>query len=103
MLWIIDMEICGLQGGIVEIVFVDVIDGNIVNFMSYLICFDCFIMLQVMVIYCIIEVMVVDKLWIEDVILFYYGSEWYVVYNVSFDRCVLFELLGEWICIMKLL
>lgn len=55
-----------------------------------------------MVIYCIIEVMVVDKLWIEDVILYYYGSEWYVVYNVSFDCCVLFEMFGEWICIMKL-
>lgn len=45
MLCIIDIEICGLQGGIVEIVFVDVIDGKIVNFMSYLVCFDCFISL----------------------------------------------------------
>lgn len=55
-----------------------------------------------MAIYRIIEVMVVDKSWIEDVILYYYGSEWYVAYNVSFDRRVLFEMFGEWICIMKL-
>lgn len=31
MLRIIDTETCGLQGGIVEIASVDVIDGNIVN------------------------------------------------------------------------
>lgn len=37
MLRIIDTETCGLQGGIVEIASVDVIDGNIVNPMSHLI------------------------------------------------------------------
>ena len=34
MLRIIDTETCGLQGGIVEIASVDVIDGKIVNPMS---------------------------------------------------------------------
>lgn len=37
MLWIIDTETCGLQGEIVEIASVEVIDGNIVNSMSHLI------------------------------------------------------------------
>ena len=37
MLRIIDTETCGLQGGIVEIASVDVIDGKIVNPMSHLI------------------------------------------------------------------
>ena len=35
MLRIIDTETCGLQGGIVEIASVDVIDGKIVNPMSH--------------------------------------------------------------------
>lgn len=34
MLRIIDTETCGLQGGIVEIASVDVVDGKIVNPMS---------------------------------------------------------------------
>lgn len=37
MLRIIDTETCGLQGGIVEIASVDVIDGKIVNPMSHLV------------------------------------------------------------------
>lgn len=37
MLRIIDTETCGLQGGIVEIASVDVIDGKIVNPMSLLV------------------------------------------------------------------
>lgn len=37
MLRIIDTETCSLQGGIVEIASVDVIDGKIVNPMSHLV------------------------------------------------------------------
>lgn len=37
MLRIIDTETCGLQGGIVEIASVDVVDGKIVNPMSHLV------------------------------------------------------------------
>lgn len=102
MLRIIDTETCGLQGGIVEIASVDVIDGNIVNPMSHLIRPDRPITPQAMAIHRITEAMVVDKPWIEDVIPLYYGSRWYVAHNASFDRRVLPELPGEWICTMKL-
>lgn len=88
MLRIIDTETCGLQGGIVEIASVDVIDGNIVNPMSHLIRPDRPITPQAMAIHRITEAMVADKPWIEDVIPLYYGSEWYVAHNASFDRRV---------------
>lgn len=78
MLRIIDTETCGLQGGIVEIASVDVIDGNIVNPMSHLIRPDRPITPQAMAIHRITEAMVADKPWIEDVIPLYYGSQWYV-------------------------
>lgn len=70
MLRIIDTETCGLQGGIVEIASVDVIDGNIVNPMSHLIRPDRPITPQAMAIHRITEAMVADKPWIEDVIRF---------------------------------
>ena len=37
MLRVIDTETCGLQGGIVEIASVDIIDGKITNPMSHLV------------------------------------------------------------------
>lgn len=77
MLRIIDTETCGLQGGIVEIASVDVIDGKIVNPMSHLVRPDRPISPQAMAIHRITEAMVADKPWIEDVIPHYYGSEWY--------------------------
>ena len=74
MLRIIDTETCGLQGGIVEIASVDVIDGKIVNPMSHLVRPDRPISPQAMAIHRITEAMVADKPWIEDVIPHYYGS-----------------------------
>ncbi|MCL8412468.1 exodeoxyribonuclease X [Escherichia coli] len=97
MLRIIDTETCGLQGGIVEIASVDIIDGKIVNPMSHLVRPDRPISPQAMAIHRITEAMVADKPWIEDVIPHYYGSEWYVAHNASFDRRVLPEMPGEWI------
>ena len=102
MLRIIDTETCGLQGGIVEIASVAVIDGKIVNPMSHLVRPDRPISPQAMAIHRITEAMVADKPWMEDVIPHYYGSEWYVAHNASFDRRVLPEMPGEWICTMKL-
>lgn len=67
MLRIIDTETCGLQGGIVEIASVDVIDGKIVNPMSHG-APDRPISPQAMAIHRITEAMVADKPWIEDVI-----------------------------------
>lgn len=102
MLRVIDTETCDLQGGIVEVASVDVIDGKIVNPMSHLVRPDRPISAQAMAIHRITESMVADKPWIEEIIPLYHGSQWYVAHNASFDRRVLPEMPGEWICTMKL-
>ncbi|WP_246763929.1 exodeoxyribonuclease X, partial [Cronobacter sakazakii] len=102
MLRIIDTETCGLQGGVVEVASVDIIDGAIVNPMSDLVRPDRPISHQAMAIHKITEAMVADKPYIEEVIPRYHGSQWYVAHNASFDRKVLPEMPGEWICTVKL-
>lgn len=78
MLRVIDTETCDLQGGIVEVASVDVIDGKIVNPMSHLVRPDRPISAQAMAIHRITESMVADKPWIEEIIPLYHGSQWYV-------------------------
>lgn len=102
MLRVIDTETCGLQGGVVEVASVDIIDGRIVNPMSDLVCPDRPISHQAMAIHKITEAMVADKPVIEEVIPRYHDSPWYVAHNASFDRRVLPEMPGEWICTVKL-
>lgn len=102
MLRIIDTETCGLQGGVVEVASVDIVDGQIVNPMSDLVRPDRPISHQAMAIHKITESMVADKPWIEDVIPRYQGSHYYVAHNASFDRRVLPDMPGSWICSMKL-
>ncbi len=102
MLRIIDTETCGLQGGIVEIASVDIIDGQITNPMSDLVRPDRPISPQAMAIHGITETMVADKPWIEEVVPRYLGSRWYVAHNASFDSRVLPDMQGEWICTMRL-
>ncbi|MGD8105798.1 exodeoxyribonuclease X [Pantoea sp. FN0302] len=102
MLRVIDTETCGLQGGIVEIASVDVIDGQIVNPMSDLVRPDRPISRQAMAVHRISEAMVADKPPIEALITRYQGSAYYVAHNASFDRRMLPEMHGEWICTMKL-
>ncbi|MEM6159054.1 exodeoxyribonuclease X [Erwinia sp. P6884] len=102
MLRVIDTETCGLQGGIVEVASVDVVDGQIVNPMSDLVCPDRPISPQAMAIHRITEAMVADKPPIEQVVSRYHGSDYYVAHNASFDRRMLPEMHGEWICTMKL-
>ncbi|MFS2225539.1 exodeoxyribonuclease X [Pantoea sp. B65] len=102
MLRVIDTETCGLQGGIVEVASVDVIDGQIVNPMSDLVCPDRPISRQAMAIHRITEAMVADKPPIEQAIGRYQGSRYYVAHNASFDRRMLPEMQGEWICTMTL-
>ncbi len=70
--------------------------------MSHLVRPDRPISPQAMAIHRITESMVADKPWIEEIIPHYYGSPWYVAHNASFDRRVLPEMPGEWICTMKL-
>lgn len=88
--------------GIVEIASVDIVDGQITNPMSHLVRPDRPISPQAMAIHRITEEMVADKPWIEEIIPHYHGSPWYVAHNASFDRRVLPEMHGEWICTMKL-
>lgn len=102
MLRVIDTETCGLQGGIVEVASVDVVDGQIVNPMSDLILPDRPIGRQAMAIHRITEVMVRGKPTIEQAIGRYHGSAFYVAHNASFDRRMLPEMHGEWICTMTL-
>jgi len=102
MLRVIDTETCGLQGGIVEVASVDVVDGKIVNPMSDLIAPDRPISHQAMAIHRITEDMVRGKPTIEQAIGRYQGSPYYVAHNASFDRRVLPEMHGDWICTMTL-
>ncbi len=74
MLRVIDTETCGLQGGIVEIASVDIVDGQITNPMSHLVRPDRPISPQAMAIHRITEEMVADKPWIEEIIPHYHGS-----------------------------
>jgi len=102
MLRVIDTETCGLQGGVVEVASVDIIDGQIVNPMSDLVRPDRPISPQAMAIHKITEAMVADKPWIEDVIPRYHGSPYYVAHNASFDQRMLPPMRGDWICTVKL-
>ncbi|MGY3310435.1 DNA polymerase III epsilon subunit-like protein [Pantoea ananatis] len=102
MLRVIDTETCGLQGGVVEVASVDVIDGQIVNPMSDLVSPDRPISRQAMAVHRITEAMVMGKPPIEEAILRYHGSPFYVAHNASFDRRMLPEMHGEWICTMTL-
>lgn len=102
MLRVIDTETCGLQGGIVEIASVDVIDGEIGNPMSDLVCPDRPISQQAMAIHRITPQMVANKPPIEAIIERYQGSAYYVAHNASFDRRVLPEMGGDWLCTLKM-
>lgn len=102
MLRVIDTETCGLQGGIVEVASVYVVDGQIVNPMSDFISPDRPISRQAMAIHRITPAMVHGKPTIEQAIGGYHGSSHYVAHNASFDRCMLPEMHCEWICTMTL-
>lgn len=102
MLRVIDTETCGLHGGVVEVASVDVIDGQIVNPMSDLILPDRPISRQAMAVHRITEAMVAGKPTIEEAIGRYHGSTFYVAHNASFDRRMLPEMHGDWICTMVL-
>jgi exodeoxyribonuclease X len=99
---VIDTETCGLDGGIVEIATVDLIDGEIVQPMSDLVSPDRPISHEAMAIHHITEEMVDGKPRIATVIGKYHGSPYYVAHNAAFDRGVLPEMHGQWICTLKL-
>jgi len=57
---------------------------------------------QAMAVHKITEAMVRGKPTIEQAISRYHGSPYYVAHNASFDRRMLPEMHGEWICTMAL-
>ncbi|TKI08229.1 exodeoxyribonuclease X [Martelella alba] len=99
---IIDTETCGLEGGVVEVASVDLIDGRLVNAMSDLVNPGRPIDYEAMAIHHITEQMVEDKPRIAKVIGRYQGSPYYVAHNAAFDRRMLPEMHGQWICTVKL-
>ncbi|WP_410015330.1 exodeoxyribonuclease X [Sodalis sp. C49] len=99
---VIDTETCGLDGGVVEVASVDVVDGRLCNAMSDLVNPDRPIGYEAMAIHHITEAMVEDKPRIAKVIGRYHGSPYYVAHNAAFDRRMLPEMHGQWICTVKL-
>ncbi|AVX37983.1 exodeoxyribonuclease X [Yersinia enterocolitica] len=99
---VIDTETCGLDGGIVEVASIDIVDGQLSNPMSDLVSPDRPISIDAMVIHHITEEMVEGKPRIAVAIQKYQGSPYYVAHNAPFDRGVLPEMGGQWICTFKL-
>lgn len=99
---VIDTETCGFNGGVVEIASVDVVDGVITQPMSDLVCPDREISPQAMAIHHITEEMVEDKPRIAVAVRRYQNHPFYVAHNAAFDRAMLPEMNGQWICTVKL-
>lgn len=99
---VIDTETCGFNGGVVEIASVDVVDGVITQPMSDLVCPDREISPQAMAIHRITEDMVADKPRIAVAVRRYQNHPFYVAHNAAFDRAMLPEMNGQWICTVKL-
>lgn len=86
----------------VEVASVDLISGQIANPMSDRVTPDRPIGLEAMAIHHITEKMVEGKPRIAVAIGRYHGSPYYVAHNAAFDRDVLPEINGAWICTLKL-
>ncbi len=99
---VIDTETCGFNGGVVEIASVDVVDGVITQPMSDLVCPDREISPQAMAVHRITEDMVADKPRIAVAVRRYQNHPFYVAHNAAFDRAMLPEMNGQWICTVKL-
>ncbi|MCC3701321.1 exodeoxyribonuclease X [Rouxiella badensis] len=99
---VIDTETCGFNGGVVEIASVDVVEGVITQPMSDLVCPDREISPQAMAVHQITEEMVEGKPRIAVAVRRYQGHPYYVAHNAAFDRAMLPEMNGQWICTVKL-
>lgn len=100
---VIDTETCGLNGGVVEVASVDIdYSLSIINPMSDFVKPDRPIEFSAMAIHHITEDIVADKPLIDDVVGRYQGADFYIAHNSNFDKGVLPEMGGEWICTRKL-
>jgi exodeoxyribonuclease X len=102
MLRVIDTETTSIEGGVVEIASVDIVDGIICNPMSDLVKPTEPISFEAMAIHHITEDMIADAPAIDDVIDRYQGADAYVAHNAKFDKSKLPQITAPWICTLKL-
>src|SRR5471030_166061 len=99
---VIDTETTSLEGAIVEVASVDIVDGVICNPMNDFVKPAEPISFEAMTIHHITEDMVTDAPHISEVIGRYLGAAAYVAHNAKFDRSKLPQIDGPWICTLKL-
>ncbi|MFH3281362.1 exonuclease domain-containing protein, partial [Enterobacter kobei] len=102
MLRVIDTETTSLEGSVLEIASVDIVDGVICNPMSDFVKPTEAISFESMAIHHITEDMVADAPLISEVIGRYLGADAYVAHNAKFDKSKLPQIDAPWICTLKL-
>lgn len=102
MLRVIDTETTSLEGSVLEIASVDIVDGIICNPMSDFVRPTEAISFEAMAIHHITEDMVEDAPLISEVIDRYLGAQAYVAHNAAFDKEKLPQIEAPWICTLKL-
>ncbi|ENZ8715487.1 exodeoxyribonuclease X [Klebsiella aerogenes] len=102
MLRVIDTETTSLEGSVLEIASVDIVDGVICNPMSDFVKPTEEISFEAMAIHHITEEMVADAPFISEVIGRYLGASVYVAHNAAFDKGKLPQIDAPWICTLKL-
>jgi len=98
----IDTETCSLEGGVIEVGSVDIIDGVICNPMSDFVKPDCPITFSAMALHHITESMVANSPSIDTVIPRYKGADYLIAHNAEFDRRMLPDMGVGWLCTKKL-
>ena len=101
MLRVIDTETTSLEGSVLEIASVDIVDGVICNPMSDFVKPTEAISFESMAIHHITEDMVADAPLISEVIGRYLGADAYVAHNAKFDKSKLPQIDAPWICTLK--
>lgn len=99
---VIDTETTSLEGNVLEIACVDIVDGVICNPMSDFLKPTEAISFEAMDIHHIIEDMVTDAPLISEVIGRYLGADAYVAHNAKFNKSQLPQIEVPWICTLKL-
>lgn len=99
---VIDTETTSIEGSVVEIASVDIVNGVICNPMSDFVKPLEAISFEAMAIHHITEAMVANAPAIEDVIGKYQGANVLVAHNAAFDKGKLPQLDAPWICTLKL-
>lgn len=99
---VIDTETTSLEGGVIEIASVDIVDGIICNPMSDFVKPHEPISFEAMAIHHITEEMVENAPTLNEVIGRYLGADAYVAHNAKFDRSKLPQINSPWICTLKL-